>query len=104
MILELLQDDTVTKIKIEAKPITTQKLLKSEPANRIPAIIPPRIRKRHLGTRMTIEKVKEIRAKWEETVRNCGTKNAAAAAMAKIYDCSAKNIFAIVYKYSWANV
>jgi hypothetical protein len=55
-------------------------------------------------TRLTADQVKEIRANWEDTVKACGTKNSAAIQLAKIYNCSPKNIYAIIYRYSWSHI
>lgn len=55
-------------------------------------------------TRLTADQVREIRANWEDTVKACGTKNAAAIQLAKIYNCSPKNIYAIIYRYSWSHI
>jgi hypothetical protein len=55
-------------------------------------------------TRLTADQVKEIRANWEDTVKACGTKNAAAIQLAKVYNCSPKNIYAIIYRYSWSHI
>lgn len=55
-------------------------------------------------TRLTADQVREIRANWEGTVKACGTKNAAAIQLAKVYNCSPKNIYAIIYRYSWSHI
>lgn len=55
-------------------------------------------------TRLTADQVREIRANWEDTVKACGTKNAAAIQLAKVYNCSPKNIYAIIYRYSWSHI
>lgn len=55
--------------------------------------------------RLNEDQVKEIRANWDQTVKACGGKKGAAAQqLAKIYDCSAKNIYAIIYRYSWNHI
>jgi hypothetical protein len=112
MILELFQGDVVTKIRIgtdktKAKPekvianIATQQQTVINAVSRPPQ--PLKHRKIPL-TRLNETQVKEIRGNWEATVQACGTKNAAADQLAKVYNCSAKNIYAIIYRYSWANV
>lgn len=55
-------------------------------------------------TRLTADQVREIRANWEDTVKACGTKNSAAIQLAKVYNCSPKNIYAIIYRYSWSHI
>ena len=54
--------------------------------------------------RLSEQDVKEIRQNWDATVKACGSKNAAADQLGRIYNCSAKNIYAIIYRYSWANI
>lgn len=63
-----------------------------------------KVTKKIQHSRMTEDKVKEIRAKWDQAVEECKTKTAAAERFAKIYNCSAKNIYAIIYRYSWAGI
>lgn len=55
-------------------------------------------------TRLTADQVREIRANWEDTVKACGTKNSAAIQLSKVYNCSPKNIYAIIYRYSWSHI
>lgn len=95
MILELTQTNITTKIKIVVNKIDD--ILK------VPNI--STVNTKRLGhAKMTAEKVKEIRSVWDQTVKACCTKNAAAEKLAKIYGCSAKNIYAIIYRYSWTSV
>jgi hypothetical protein len=113
MILKLFQGDIVTKIRIETdKAAAVVNTIGSrQDSDRTPvatiraaqAADTPR-RKRVPLTRLNAEQVKEIRDNWDATVKACSTKNAAAEQLAKIYNCSAKNIYAIIYRYSWANV
>lgn len=106
MFLELSQQDSETKIKIairtadKGKPISDQMKLLPAAISHNTAVT----KKRNLRTKMTEEAVKEIRSNWEQVVKACGTKNAAAERLAKIYNCSSKNIYAIIYRYSWAHV
>lgn len=104
VILNLFQPDITTKIRIEinkkenidiAKDDTKQQNV-SEPQQTEPRI--------NARAKMTVEKVREIRSNWDQTVKACKTKTAAAERLAKIYGCSSKNIYAIIYKYSWASV
>lgn len=112
MILKLFQGDVVTKIRIETDKaisdvtnIISRQPQKKEPVASIQSnAVIPTSRKRSPATRLNEVQVKEIRNNWEATVKACGTKNAAADQLAKIYNCSAKNIYAIIYRYSWANV
>lgn len=94
MLLKLFQPDVTTNIKIvinktEAAIVGDSKRNKSKINTR---------------AKMTPEKVREIRSNWDQTVKACGTKTAAAERLAKIYGCSSKNIYAIIYKYSWVGV
>lgn len=94
MLLKLFQSDVTTNIKIvinktEAAIVNDSKQNKSKINTR---------------AKMTPEKVREIRSNWDQTVKACGTKTAAAERLAKIYGCSSKNIYAIIYKYSWVGV
>lgn len=99
MVLKLVQGDTVTNIKIE----TANKVL-NQIKSREPSKIQPRKVRTSGSTKMTENAVREIRTTWDSIVQACGTKSAAAEKLAKIYNCSAKNIYAIIYKYSWAHV
>ena len=99
MILKLFQGDTVTKIRIETGKVVANKI-KSLTEQSLEQVTV----KRKASTKMTQEQVMEIRKNWDQTVKACGTKNAAAERLSKIYSCSAKNIYAIIYKYSWAHV
>jgi hypothetical protein len=107
MVLELSQPDVTTTIKIAVGSIgrLAVEAVSSQPPteDQRPAIVGGRV-KRAKSTKMTADSVREIRANWDQTVKACGTKNAAAERLAKIYGCSAKNIYAIIYKYSWAHV
>jgi hypothetical protein len=108
MTLELLQGDVVTKIRIEtnkssARPVSTRQKSIVGVVTKSNTPSPPKHRKFPL-TRLNESQVKEIRSNWDATVKACGTKNAAADQLAKVYNCSAKNIYAIIYRYSWANV
>ena len=112
MILKLFQGDVVTKIRIETdKAISAvTNVITEDRSEKTPvaviqrgSMIAPR-RKRAPLTRLSETQVKEIRSNWEATVKACGTKNAAADQLAKVYNCSAKNIYAIIYRYSWANI
>lgn len=112
MILKLFQGDVVTKIRIETDRAIAdvRNTLSGEKHEKPPmstvshiATVTPR-RKRVPLTRLNETQVKEIRENWEATVKACGTKNAAADQLAKVYSCSAKNIYAIIYRYSWTNV
>ena len=67
-------------------------------------VMSPVKRKKAPVARLTESPVKEIRENWDATVKACGTKNAAAEQLGRIYNCSAKNIYAIIYRYSWANI
>ena len=103
MLLELCQGGIVTSIRITPveypQPERTKVIGTIKPVERIPSRP-----KRVLATRLNEEQVKEIRSTWEETVKRCGSKNAAADELASKYGCSAKNIYAIIYRYSWANI
>lgn len=100
LVLKLLQGDTVTRINIEAG---SANHVKETTVKKTAKFLPAKI-KRSSATKMTEEKVKEIRSTWDSVVKACGTKTAAAEKLSKIYNCSAKNIYAIIYKYSWAHV
>lgn len=111
MILKLFQGDVVTSIRIETdKAISAvSNVITEERPSKAPIAVVKRsqtavIPKRNHAARLTETQVKEIRNNWEVTVKACGSKNAAADQLAKVYDCSAKNIYAIIYRYSWANV
>lgn len=80
------------------KPVVMGLIRKDEPKP-----VPSR-QKRVPLTRLTEAQVKEIRQNWDATVKACGTKNAAADQLGRVYNCSAKNIYAIIYRYSWANI
>jgi len=54
--------------------------------------------------RLNEQDVREIRQNWDATVKACGSKNAAADQLGRIYNCSAKNVYAIIYRYSWVNI
>ena len=132
MVLKLFQGNVVTKIRIGTdKNIETPKPIQQNrpiavaanapiPVKQVagasikPAVVglirkeevasAPTRQKRVPLTRLTETQVKEIRQNWDATVKACGTKNAAADQLGRIYKCSAKNIYAIIYRYSWANV
>jgi len=115
MILKLFQGDVVTKIRIETGKATstvTNSLTSNAITERAAAIVgkaehPSTMitrRKRLPVARLNESQVREIRNNWEATVKACGTKNAAAEQLSKVYQCSAKNIYAIIYRYSWANI
>lgn len=115
MILKLFQGDVVTKIRIETGKATstvTNSLTSNAITERAAAIVgkaehPSTVitrRKRLPVARLNESQVREIRSNWEATVKACGTKNAAAEQLSKVYQCSAKNIYAIIYRYSWANI
>lgn len=118
VVLELFQGDTLTEIRIKAAssselrkpPPASSKVVSSGRTAVLPSkssssvAVQPVKAKRTAPARMTEEQVKEIRANWDQTVKACGTKNAAAERLAQVYHCSAKNIYAIIYKYSWAHV
>lgn len=117
MILKLFQGDVVTKIHIEtekAVPVVSNKIeaqkVVAEKPRTISALVEkkepePIVRRKRLPVgRLNENQVREIRGNWEATVKACGTKNAAADQLAKVYNCSAKNIYAIIYRYSWANI
>lgn len=128
MVLQLFQGNVVTKIRIgtgktdqDPKPVQQKHPVMasigthSAVASVKPAVVglirkneqalSPSVRpKKSSLTRLTASQVKEIRENWDATVKACGTKNAAADQLGRIYNCSAKNIYAIIYRYSWANV
>lgn len=111
MILKLFQGDVVTKIRIETdKAISAvSNVITEERPSKAPVAVVKRSRtavapRRNHAARLNETQVKEIRNNWDATVKACGSKNAAADQLAKVYDCSAKNIYAIIYRYSWANV
>lgn len=95
MLLELTQQDVITKIKVEIQ--KTGQTIKT-------FVGPPVEKKRGRPAKMTAEQVREIRSEWEKNVNIFGTKSAAAEHLAKIYGCSSKNIYAIIYRYSWNHV
>jgi hypothetical protein len=104
MVLSLFQGDVVTKIHIETtknKPLAKSKIIEkhvdAEPVVKVRA-------RKATQTKLTEDQVKDIRANWEQTVKACGTKTAAAEKLGQIYNCSPKNIYAIIYKYSWAHI
>lgn len=100
VVLQLFQPEITTKITIAVNKL---KQATAKTHNELPSIkIIPKARTR--PAKMTADAVRQIRSEWEETVSKCGTKNAAAAELGKLYGCSAKNIYAIVYKYSWAHI
>lgn len=121
MILKLFQGDVITKIQIDTgKPTTVvsnriqhQKAV-AERANQLTSLIEEKqpttvsgsvIKRRKLPiARLNVNQVKEIRSNWEATVKACGSRNAAAEQLSRIYNCSAKNIHAIIYRYSWTHV
>lgn len=110
MILKLFQGDVVTKIRIEtgkALPVVTNSIASGGMIERDTVKQAPvaTVRRKKLPVaRLNESQVREIRSNWEATVKACGTKNAAADQLAKVYQCSAKNIYAIIYRYSWANI
>lgn len=119
MVLKLFQGDVVTKIRIGTdRPVTValNSVTEKKPVEHaIPVAVggsvqrkipsAPAIKRKRLPiARLNETQVKEIRSNWDATVKACGTKNAAAEQLAKIYHCSAKNIYAIIYRYSWANI
>lgn len=103
MLLELCQGGVTTSIRITPveypQPERTKIVGVVESTDRIH----PKPRKTS-ARRLNEDQVKEIRSTWEETVKRCGSRNAAAEDLASKYGCSAKNIYAIIYKYSWANI
>lgn len=118
MILKLFQGDVVTKIRIEtdkalstvvnsvADNVTTEEQVESAPVATIvktETTSSPR-RKRVPQLRLQVAQVREIRNNWDATVKACGSKTAAAERLASVYKCSVKNIYAIIYRYSWAHV
>lgn len=103
MLLELCQGNVVTNIRII--PAECVQPERTKVANIIETVQRTSSRPRKvLATRLNEEQVKEIRSTWEETIKKCGSKNAAADELASKYGCSAKNIYAIIYRYSWANI
>lgn len=115
MILKLFQGDVVTKICIgtgqgqsSAKPKSIPVKVNTSQAQRqaVVGVVTKNNEARTTKTKRILNEtqVREIRNNWNETVKACGTKNAAADQLAKIYNCSAKNIYAIIYRYSWANI
>jgi hypothetical protein len=113
MVLKLFQGDIITRIHIGGgKAVSVvANALEPEPVTATVARIvqrkettAPVRRKRVPLSRLTEDQVREIRANWEATVKACGTKNAAANQLSRVYDCSAKNIYAIIYRYSWTNI
>jgi hypothetical protein len=117
MILKLFQGDVVTKIHIETEkaiPIVSNKIETQCATVEKPKVISALVESKEQNNvvkrrrvpigRLNESQVREIRGNWDATVKACGTKNAAADQLAKVYNCSAKNIYAIIYRYSWANV
>lgn len=122
--LRLFQGDVVTKIRIgtsgslgnvcfmrsDASPVSvipatnrSSQAVVGLIEKTAPAAIGGRL-KRVPQRRLSEQDVKEIRQNWDATVKACGSKNAAADQLGRIYNCSAKNIYAIIYRYSWANI
>lgn len=130
--LNLFQDDILTSIKIFAKQVTdsTASIISTiptqvpneKPNHSLPLKKPKVTLKKivtpvlpssiaiaekpvRLKTRANLnaDQVREIRENWEQTVKACGTKTAAADQLSKVYNCSAKNIYAIIYRHSWPN-
>lgn len=119
MILKLFQGDVITKIHIDTgKPtsvvsnriketssvatLVENKLIEKQPEVAPAAMVVKR--KRFPVGRLNENQVKEIRGNWDATVKACGSRNAAADQLAKVYNCSAKNIHAIIYRYSWTHI
>lgn len=116
MILKLFQGDVVTKIRIETDKAlsavvksvadTKESQAKSAPVATISKTETSSLprRKRVPQLRLQVAQVREIRDNWDATVKACGSKAAAAEQLANVYKCSVKNIYAIIYRYSWAHV
>lgn len=92
VILRVQQPDIVTNIKIGIRKAIE------------PDIVDCPVRPKNHRTKMTADQVKEIRSAWDQMVKRYGTKTAAAEQLAQTYGCSSKNIYAIIYRYSWATV
>jgi hypothetical protein len=108
IILKLFQGDIITKICIETDKTNS---MADEAHKKISTATIHRNKEKQITkrkrvplTRLNEFQVKEIRNDWDATVKACGSRNAAAEQLATIYNCSAKNIYAIIYRYSWVNV